>query len=519
MVYPNGRTINYDYGGDLTNASAALDNAIGRLDAIVDGPNSGDPGQVLEQYSYLGLSTIVARNHPQTGINLTLPGGAGSIGSGGDQYAGLDQFGRVVNQNWKSVSSGQSVDNFTYSYDANSNVTAENNLLNSGYSQTFTYDPLNRLGSSTLGGAAYQSWTLGSQGNWNSHTIYGNTQTQTANAQNQITSVSGGTAPTYDSSGNALGFTPDSAITEYLYNQQYYDVISGQYYMRARNYDPATGTFTQQDSLTINPGDLANANLFLFAGAEPINMFDPSGHIGMMDVLTTLSLTSFLIGMSPIAAVGLGSVVQGSPPDALGFGVFFDSSVGTVPQSRLGIGGLVGAELTLFPRAKEAQISFFGPADLEPAAGGSGFWQWVRRWKEEWHFGVYQSWNWGAGSPGGGFNPFALGGAEIPGGIFAGLKWRVGTRERALLEGYSLIGTHEVGLFGAGGVAAEFPPFRMSEGAMIATAAAGEGLFNIGFDAAVAGTGAGLMNGPGGLGAATVSGGLTGAWVGWTYGG
>ena len=80
-----------------------------------------------------------------------------------------------------------------------------------------------------------------------------------------------------DSSGNALGFTPNSALTEYLYDQQYYDVISGQYYMRARNYDPATGTFTQQDSYTISPSDLANANLLLYTGADPINMFDPTG--------------------------------------------------------------------------------------------------------------------------------------------------------------------------------------------------------------------------------------------------
>ena len=94
-----------------------------------------------------------------------------------------------------------------------------------------------------------------------------------------LVNSTGGVVQTYnyDSSGNALGFAPSSAITEYLYNQQYYDVVSGQYYMRARNYDPATGTFTQQDSLTINPGDIANANLFLFAGADPVNMFDPSG--------------------------------------------------------------------------------------------------------------------------------------------------------------------------------------------------------------------------------------------------
>jgi hypothetical protein len=49
MVYPDGRTTNYDYGGDLTNTNAALDNAIGRLDSISGGANSSDSGQVLEQ--------------------------------------------------------------------------------------------------------------------------------------------------------------------------------------------------------------------------------------------------------------------------------------------------------------------------------------------------------------------------------------------------------------------------------------------------------------------------------------
>ena len=98
-----------------------LDNAIGRLDAIVDGTNSGDVGTVLEQYSYLGLSTIVARNHPQTGINLTLVGSSGSIGSGGDQYVGLDQFGRIVNQNWINTTgtTNTTVDGYTYTYDSN----------------------------------------------------------------------------------------------------------------------------------------------------------------------------------------------------------------------------------------------------------------------------------------------------------------------------------------------------------------------------------------------------------------
>jgi YD repeat-containing protein len=187
-----------------SNLNAALDNAIGRLDSISDGANSGDAGTVLEQYSYLGLSTIVARNHPQTGINLTYIGPSGGIGPGGDQYVGLDQFGRVVDQNWVDTSTGQSTDNFTYSYDANSNVAAENNLLNTAYSQTFTYDPFNRLASNTLGGLANQSWTLDSQGNWSSFTSNGTTQTETTNTQNQITSISGSVTPTYDANGNAV---------------------------------------------------------------------------------------------------------------------------------------------------------------------------------------------------------------------------------------------------------------------------------------------------------------------------
>ncbi|NNM87187.1 MAG: hypothetical protein HKL95_01575, partial [Phycisphaerae bacterium] len=138
-------------GSGLANANAALDSAIGRLDGIVD----TSTGTVLEQYSYLGLSTIVARNHPQTGINLTLVGASGSIGSGGD--VGLDRFGRVVDQNWVDTSTGQSTDNFTCSYDANSNVTAKNNLLNTAYSETYTYDPANNRLTSANAAGVYTS--------------------------------------------------------------------------------------------------------------------------------------------------------------------------------------------------------------------------------------------------------------------------------------------------------------------------------------------------------------------------
>ena len=216
MTYPNGRVIDYSYSGG--NLNGPLDQAIGRLDAIVDGANSGDAGQVLEQYSYLGLSTIVARNHPQDSINLALVGSSGSIGAGGDRYVGLDQFGRVVNQNWVN-SSGTSVDNYTYSYDAEGNVTAKNNVLNPAYSETYTYDSLNRLTSTTRNSVAYQSWNLDSQGNWSSYTGSGTTQTETTNGQNQITSISGQTTPTYDANGNMTGDQNGNVLTYDAWNR------------------------------------------------------------------------------------------------------------------------------------------------------------------------------------------------------------------------------------------------------------------------------------------------------------
>ncbi len=244
MVYPNGRTIDYSYGSGMGNNSAALDQAIGRLDAVVDGANSGDAGTVLEQYSYLGLSTIVARNHPQSSVSL-VSFVVGSVGAGGDQYVGLDQFGRVVNQKWVN-SSGTSVDNYTYTYDANGNVTSKTNVLNSAYSETYTYDNLNRLTSTTRNGSAYQSWNLDSQGNWSSYTSSGTTQTETTNSQNQITSISGSTTPMYDANGNMVSDQNGNTLIYDAWNRlievkNYSGQVIAQYTYNAQNYAVTVG--------------------------------------------------------------------------------------------------------------------------------------------------------------------------------------------------------------------------------------------------------------------------------------
>jgi hypothetical protein len=81
IVYPNARTIGYNY-------SSGLNDSISRLSSITDS------GTTLESYSYLGLGTVVIRSHPQPGVDLTYVKQSGeSTGDAGDQYIGLDRFG------------------------------------------------------------------------------------------------------------------------------------------------------------------------------------------------------------------------------------------------------------------------------------------------------------------------------------------------------------------------------------------------------------------------------------------
>ena len=90
-------------------------------------------------YLYLGLSTIVQRTDGD-GIALTYikqPGDTLAGSDAGDQYVGLDRFGRVDDQNWVIISTGASTDRFQYGYDRDGNVLYKNNRVNSSFGLTF----------------------------------------------------------------------------------------------------------------------------------------------------------------------------------------------------------------------------------------------------------------------------------------------------------------------------------------------------------------------------------------------
>jgi RHS repeat-associated protein len=214
MTYPNGKVLTFNYG-------SGLNDTISRLSSLSDTTGS------LESYDYLGLATIVRRAHSQPGVDLTYIKQSGeSDGDAGDQYTGLDRFGRVVDQRWIKTSTGTATDRFKYGYDRDGNVLWRDNLVNSAFGEVYQYDGLNQITSFKRGTlntgktdvtgspSRSQSWGYDALGNWSAVTTDGAEQSRSANKQNQYTAVDSAT-PVYDANGN---MTTDETGKQFVYD-------------------------------------------------------------------------------------------------------------------------------------------------------------------------------------------------------------------------------------------------------------------------------------------------------------
>jgi RHS repeat-associated protein len=215
VTYPSGYVLTGNY-------TAGLANTISRLSSLSD--TSG----TVEGYDYLGLGTVVRRTRPQPGVDFTYLKLTGeSNGDAGDQYIGLDRFDRVKDQRWVKTSTGVATDRFEYGYDRDSNRVYRDNLVNTVFGEVYTYDGLNQVasfargtlnaGKTGISGTASrtQGWDYDAAGNWDSLTTNGAAQARTTNRQNEITSIAGATAPTFDPNGNMTG---DETGKQFVYD-------------------------------------------------------------------------------------------------------------------------------------------------------------------------------------------------------------------------------------------------------------------------------------------------------------
>ncbi|MDR2407183.1 MAG: hypothetical protein LBE13_03600, partial [Bacteroidales bacterium] len=81
----------------------------------------------------------------------------------------------------------------------------------------------------------------------------------------------------FDAYGNAIGFDPSVALTEFLYSGEQFDSKIGQQYLRARYYDPATGRFNRLDPFLGNLDDPLNLHKYTYVHNDSVNGIDPNG--------------------------------------------------------------------------------------------------------------------------------------------------------------------------------------------------------------------------------------------------
>jgi RHS repeat-associated protein len=272
----NGRTINWSYDGiyRLTNESIASDPS-GKNGAIAY--NLDPVGNRLSDSSTLsdissGSATFDADDRLST---ESYDGDGNTVSSGGKSFA-YDSENHLTSMNSGAV---------TLVYDGDGNRVAK---TVGGVTTRYLVDDLNPTGypqvvEEVVSGAVTREYTYGLQridenqiisGTW-SPSFYGY---DGAGSVRQLTNIAGAVTDTYeyDAWGNKInstGTTPNN----YLYRAEQYDSDLGLYYLRARYYNPATGRFLSRDPEDGKPVDPASLHKYLYAGGDPVNMFDPTG--------------------------------------------------------------------------------------------------------------------------------------------------------------------------------------------------------------------------------------------------
>ncbi len=103
-----------------------------------------------------------------------------------------------------------------------------------------------------------------------------------------------------------------------------------------RYYDPSLGRWTQQDPVGGSLGDLNSANLYAYAGDDPVNLVDPSGRASVPN----FSWACFLGAVGGIAYIIIAALVT----EALSLGVATPITIAALVTAAL-TGCLVGVIL------------------------------------------------------------------------------------------------------------------------------------------------------------------------------
>lgn len=153
-----------------------------------------------------------------------------------------------------------------------------------------------------------------------------------------------------DAYGNPIGvWSPSTALTSLLYSGEQTDAATGQQYLRARYYDPATGRFNRLDPFAGISADPLSLHTYLYVQADPIQGVDPSGEFfSAVGVGAANSIASFLGGLQADVGFSAFNAVEG----ALAGKSVEQTLLRSIAFTATSVGGglLFGAALNFFSR-------------------------------------------------------------------------------------------------------------------------------------------------------------------------
>lgn len=109
----------------------------------------------------------------------------------------------------------------------------------------------------------------------------------------------------FDAFGNAIGFNPAQALTAYLYVSEQFNANTGNIYLRARDFDPKTGRLNPLDPFTGNMRDPQSLHKYLYAHADPVNGWDPTGNFSVQGMVSAIGGALSTIGQGLSATVSV----------------------------------------------------------------------------------------------------------------------------------------------------------------------------------------------------------------------
>src|SRR5260221_3481499 len=195
-----------------------------------------------------------------------------------------------------------------------------------------------------MGNTRYTTTYAGGEGSALSYDPYGVNTGQSGNGFGQ--------APVKKNSKTVqtASITQNSGSPGYQFDEQHLDLDSGFYYLRARNYDPATGRFLTRDSAKpINTQPLS-LNSYQYGFDSPTNKADPSWK---NPILIALGISGAIRAVASVAELKLtnpcASWQDAATAGVTGFGVgVVAGAAGFIGGSVVGVVGITGIAADVF---------------------------------------------------------------------------------------------------------------------------------------------------------------------------